>query len=84
MGRLLETPPANNPQGLRDRAMLETLYSAGLRVSELVGLNDDDLDHAAGIVRVRGKGRKERLAPLGSYAQKAIHRWLEKRKLSPV
>ena len=55
---LLETPPANNPQGLRDRAMLETLYSAGLRVSELVGLNDDDVDHAAGIIRVRGKGAR--------------------------
>jgi integrase/recombinase XerC len=84
LSRLLETPPATNPQGLRDRAMLETLYSAGLRVSELVGLNDDDMDEAAGIVRVRGKGRKERLAPLGSYAQKAMRRWLDKRKLAPA
>ncbi len=80
--QLLESPPANQPFGLRDRAMLETLYSAGLRVSELVGINDDDLDGAAGIVRVRGKGRKERLAPLGSYAQKAISRWMEKRKIA--
>jgi integrase/recombinase XerC len=80
--RLLESPPANQPFGLRDRAMLETMYSAGLRVSELVGINDDDLDRAAGIVRVRGKGRKERLAPLGSYAQKAIGRWMEKRKVA--
>jgi integrase/recombinase XerC len=79
--RLLETPPANQPFGLRDRAMLETLYSAGLRVSELVGLNDDDLDPAAGVVRVRGKGRKERLSPLGSYAEKAITRWMKARKL---
>lgn len=84
LARLLDTPPANKPLGLRDRAMLETLYSAGLRVSELVGLNDDDVDHAAGIVRVRGKGRKERLAPLGSFAQKALGRWLEKRKLAPA
>jgi integrase/recombinase XerC len=79
--RLLETPLANQPFGLRDRAMLETLYSAGLRVSELVGLNDEDLDMAAGVVRVRGKGRKERLAPLGSYAEKAIARWMKARKL---
>jgi integrase/recombinase XerC len=82
LAKLLEAPPANQPMGLRDRAMLETLYSAGLRVSELVGLNDDDMDGTAGIVRVRGKGRKERLAPLGSYAQKAIDRWLEKRRLA--
>jgi integrase/recombinase XerC len=61
--------------------MLETLYSAGLRVSELVGLNDDDLDTAAGVLRVRGKGRKERLAPLGSFAEKAIARWMKVRKL---
>lgn len=82
LNRLLDTPPANKPCGLRDRAMLETLYSAGLRVSELVGLNDDDLDRAAGIVRVRGKGRKERLAPLGSYAEKAIAQWLKVRQLN--
>ncbi|HTQ37690.1 MAG TPA: tyrosine recombinase XerC [Pirellulales bacterium] len=81
LNRLLETPPANQPFGLRDRALLETLYSAGLRVSELVGLNDDDLDAAAGVIRVRGKGRKERLSPLGSFAEKAISRWMKVRKL---
>lgn len=81
LDRLLQTPPATEPMGLRDRAMLETLYSAGLRVSELVGLNDDDLDDEAGILRVRGKGRKERLAPIGSYAQKAINRWRDVRIL---
>ena len=68
---------------VRDRAILETLYSAGLRVSELVGLCDGDLDFAAGIVRVRGKGRSERLAPIGSYAARALKRWLEVRTLSP-
>ena len=83
LARLLETPPSGQPMGLRDRAILETLYSAGLRVSEVVGLNDDDLDFAAGIVRVRGKGRKERLSPLGSYAQAAIRRWSKHRKLAP-
>jgi integrase/recombinase XerC len=82
VGKLLEAPPANRPFGLRDRAMLETMYSAGLRVSELVGLNDDDVDKSAGIVRVRGKGRKERLAPVGSYAHKALARWLDERKLA--
>ena len=65
--------------GLRDRAILETLYSAGLRVSELVGLNDGDVDLAQGVLRVRGKGRRERLAPLGSYAVRAIEAWLKVR-----
>ena len=66
------TPPADKPLGLRDRALLETMYSAGLRVSELVGLNDSDVDLTHGVVRVRGKGRRERLSPIGSYAAKAL------------
>ena len=65
--------------GLRDRAILETMYSAGLRVSEVVGLDDGDLDFQAGILRVRGKGRRERLSPIGSYALRAIGRWLKVR-----
>jgi integrase/recombinase XerC len=81
--QLLESPPANDPMGLRDRAILETLYSAGLRISELVGLNDSDLDLRGEIVRVRGKGRRERLAPLGSHAVRAIRRWLNVRKIHP-
>ncbi|GIX01191.1 MAG: tyrosine recombinase XerC [Thermogutta sp.] len=81
--KLLEAPPASSPMGLRDRAILETLYSAGLRISELVGLNDSDVDLAAEIVRVRGKGRRERLAPLGSFAVRAIRRWLTVRKVHP-
>jgi integrase/recombinase XerC len=83
LGRLLEAPQGNKPMGLRDRAILETLYSAGLRVSELVGLNDGDLDLAAGIVRVRGKGKRERLSPLGSFSVKALQRWLKVRAVSP-
>jgi len=81
--QLLESPPAHEPMGLRDRAILETLYSAGLRISELVGLNDSDLDLRGEIVRVRGKGRRERLAPLGSHAVRAIRRWLAVRKIHP-
>jgi integrase/recombinase XerC len=83
IGRLLNAPPATTPQGMRDRAILETMYSAGLRVSEAVGMNDSDLDLAEGLVRIRGKGRRERLAPIGSFAAKALARWLKVRKVGP-
>jgi integrase/recombinase XerC len=82
VGKLLVAPPATTPMGLRDRAILETTYSAGLRVSEVVGMNDGDLDLAEGLVRIRGKGRRERLSPIGSFAAKAIQRWLKARQLS--
>ncbi|HWL09208.1 MAG TPA: tyrosine recombinase XerC [Planctomicrobium sp.] len=78
---LLEAPPANEPMGLRDRAILETFYSAGLRVAELVGLNISDWDRPANILRVFGKGAKERIAPIGSYASKALDRWLDVRSV---
>ena len=80
VGKLLIAPDATDPFGIRDRAMLETMYSAGLRVSELVGMNLGDLSLTEGLVRVRGKGRKERFAPLGSYAVKAIRIWFAPRK----
>jgi len=83
IGRLLEAPPADDPLGLRDRAILETCYSAGLRVSEVVGLNQSDLDFEASVIRVRGKGRKERLSPIGSYAVRALRRWFSVRTLHP-
>jgi integrase/recombinase XerC len=83
IGKLLDAPPATQPLGLRDRAILETMYSAGLRVSETVGVNEEDLDFEGGLVRVRGKGKRERLSPLGSYAVRAVKRWLDKRELSP-
>lgn len=83
IGRLLSAPAADLPMGLRDRAILETMYSAGLRVSETVGINEGDLDFAQGMVRVRGKGKRERLAPLGSYAVRAVRRWLKARRLAP-
>lgn len=81
MTRLLETPEGVTPLGLRDRAILETLYSAGLRVSEVVGLELNDIDFDAGIVMVRGKGKKERLALVGGKAQAALKAWLNARDL---
>lgn len=83
IGRLLDAPPADDDRGLRDRAILETMYSAGLRVSEVVGINEGDLDWHEQLVRIRGKGRRERLSPLGSYALKALRRWFKVRRLSP-
>ena len=77
--RLIETPPIKKWQGLRDRAMLETLYSTGIRASELVGLNLEDVDEISGTAIVRGKGKKERLCPIGATALKAIRRYLAKR-----
>ncbi len=66
----------------RDRAILETLYGGGLRVSELVGLDIDDVDLVRGVARVRGKGRKERLSPLGGCAVRAVQAWLAERPKS--
>jgi integrase/recombinase XerC len=80
--QLVEAPPADEPAGLRDRAMLETMYSAGLRVAELVGLNLADWDRDANVLRVRGKGRKERIAPVGRHASTALHEWLAVRKVA--
>lgn len=74
--RLLEAPPGDTPLGVRDRAILETLYSAGLRVSELVGINLADVDLGEGLARVCGKGRRERLALLGPPCEEAIAAWL--------
>jgi integrase/recombinase XerC len=76
MVRLLEAPPIDKPLGLRDRAILETLYSAGLRVSELTQLDLGDIDLSEGVAVVRGKGRRERLALLGSPAVEALGQWL--------
>ncbi|MBA61956.1 MAG: tyrosine recombinase XerC [Planctomycetaceae bacterium] len=78
---LLDAPDASTRLGLRDRAIFETMYSGGLRVSELVTLNDGDLYIEEGLVRVRGKGKKERLCPLGSFAVNAINAWLRQRLL---
>jgi len=68
---------------VRDRAIIETLYGGGLRVSELVGLDDEDVDLAEGVALVRGKGRKERLCPLGRPAARAIEDYMASRRRKP-
>ncbi len=74
---LLAAPDVGRPLGLRDRAMLETLYATGVRVSELVGLRLTQLNREAGFVRVLGKGGKERLVPLGEEACAWLARYLQ-------
>lgn len=80
LARLLEAPPADTPLGIRDRAILETLYSAGLRVGELTQLNVADIDVESGLATVRGKGKRERLALFGPQALAALGRWLAERE----
>lgn len=74
--KLLSMPDNRDTLGARDRAILETLYSTGVRVSELVDLNRNDLDQTDQTLRVRGKGKKERIVPLGSHALAAIRNYL--------
>ncbi|OWK46982.1 tyrosine recombinase XerC [Fimbriiglobus ruber] len=81
VGKLLAAPGTGSPLANRDRALLETLYSAGLRVSELCGLNVADVDMTDGVCVVRGKGKKERLALLGDPAKEALRAWLGQRTL---
>ncbi|MGA8279617.1 MAG: site-specific tyrosine recombinase XerD [Desulfobacterales bacterium] len=73
--RLLDAPDPKKPSGCRDAAMLELLYAAGLRVSELITLKLQDVNLTAGYVRVFGKGAKERVVPIGQYAQEKIRRF---------
>lgn len=72
INKLLDAPAKNSWEEKRDKAILEMLYSSGLRVSELAGLNHDDLDFFGGLVRVRGKGKKERIVPVGQEALKSL------------
>lgn len=73
---LLEAPDTGKPLGVRDAAMLELLYAAGLRVSELINLKLQDINLEAGFVRIFGKGSKERIVPIGMHARKKIHHYL--------
>ncbi|MEX0833768.1 MAG: site-specific tyrosine recombinase XerD [Actinomycetota bacterium] len=70
--RLLAAPQGDAPASLRDRAALEILYGSGVRISELIGLDVDDVDFEDGSIRVVGKGGKERVVPMGTYARKAV------------
>jgi integrase/recombinase XerD len=74
--RLLEAPDGGSPTGVRDRAILELLYGSGLRISELTGMDVDDLDLEEGSLRVLGKGGKEREVPLGSFGREAVDAYL--------
>lgn len=75
--RLLNAPPTSTWLGARDRAILETLYSTGMRVSELVALNMEDVDFLGEVIHIRGKGKKERISPIGSSALQAIQHYIE-------
>ncbi len=75
--RLLETPPKDTWLGARDRAIMETLYSTGMRVSELVSLNIEDIDFLSEMVHIRGKGKKERVAPISASVLQSIQHYLE-------
>jgi integrase/recombinase XerC len=76
--RLVESPDLNEPQGQRDRALLELLYASGMRVSELVNINLEQVDLASNEIRVRGKGSKERIVLIGAPAAQALHNYIHK------
>ena len=78
VSRLLEAPNTDKPVGARDCAMLELLYAAGLRVTELVNLKLQDINLEAGFVRVFGKGSKERVVPIGQHAKEKVESYVEK------
>jgi integrase/recombinase XerC len=77
--KMIETPVLSTPLGKRDRAILELLYACGVRVSELSGLNLEDVNFNELLILVRGKGRKERLVPFGQYCQRALQSYLAER-----
>src|SRR5437867_5372943 len=82
--RLMDNPGARKPRSLRDQALLEVLYSAGVRVAELVGLNVEDVDLDMGTATALGKGRKERVVLLGTKAVAALRAYLDSLPLAPL
>lgn len=80
IARLLDIPDDGTLAGARDRAILETMYSGGLRVSEVAGLNLDDVNFAAQLLTIRGKGRKERIGIVGRHAEESLRRYLQTRR----
>lgn len=82
--KLVQCPDGGTESGLRDRALLETLYSCGIRVSELVGLDINDVDFISGVIKVLGKGSKERLVPIGEPAVGAIRKYVDTRQPKKV
>jgi integrase/recombinase XerC len=81
MTQLLETPDASAPLGRRDRAILELFYASGIRLSELVGLDLEDVDLSGRMVRVMGKGRKERIVPFNKSTENSLRKWYADRAL---
>lgn len=80
---LIEQPEGDAVLAVRDRAFLELLYASGLRISELVGIDIDDIELRARLVKVHGKGSKERIVPFGTKAEKALRGWLAVRQADP-
>jgi len=76
VSRLIEATPTETPVDVRDRALLEMLYGTGARISEVISLNVDDVSSAQEVIRLRGKGNKERIVPMGSHARQAIDAYL--------
>ncbi|MDP3789353.1 MAG: tyrosine recombinase XerC [Candidatus Omnitrophota bacterium] len=84
VARLIEAPDEKDLTGLRDRAIMETLYSTGIRVSELVHMSLNDIDFIGGVIKVFGKGKKERLAPVGDKALRSIRNYFSKRGAAEI
>src|SRR5262245_34136421 len=81
MSQLLETPDTSSPLGRRDRAILELFYASGIRLSELVALDLEDVDLSGRMVRVMGKGRKESIVPFNKSAEKSLRKWYYERSM---
>ena len=82
--RLMEAPDEKTLQGLRDKAILEVFYASGVRISELAGLNEEDVDLGIGLMKVLGKGKKERIVTLGSHATRAVQNYLKAKEVLPA